>query len=201
MQREIYLGGYIVVFAIIHSLTAANFFKKAVHRFIDPERYRLLYTIFSLVTVLPIIYLWFWDRDSSPFLYMIPFPYSLFSYGLIILGIALIINSFMIIDLFEFIGLKKSSKIEADGKGLITSGSYGLTRHPLYFGGMLILWANPGMRMVDLTVALFFSLYFIVGAFLEERKLEEEFGQSYRDYKKRVSMFLPLKWVVFIIRS
>jgi protein-S-isoprenylcysteine O-methyltransferase Ste14 len=120
---------------------------------------------------------------------------------MIIAGIALIINSFVIIDFFEFIGVKGVLKIKSEDKGLITSGSYGITRHPLYLGGMLILWANPMMRMVDLIVAIFFSLYFIVGAFLEERKLEEEFGQGYRDYKKRVSMFLPLKWIVSLIRA
>jgi protein-S-isoprenylcysteine O-methyltransferase Ste14 len=39
------------------------------------------------------------------------------------------------------------------------------------------------------------SLYLVIGAFLEERKLLKEFGDDYRLYKNRVSMLFPWKWI------
>ncbi|MCX6676442.1 MAG: hypothetical protein NTU95_00665 [Methanothrix sp.] len=35
------------------------------------------------------------------------------------------------------------------------------------------------------------TVYFYLGARHEERSLQEEFGEEYEDYKKRVPMFLP----------
>jgi protein-S-isoprenylcysteine O-methyltransferase Ste14 len=35
----------------------------------------------------------------------------------------------------------------------------------------------------------------IVGTWLEEKKLIEEFGEKYLAYQKRVSMLLPYKWL------
>jgi len=38
---------------------------------------------------------------------------------------------------------------------------------------------------------LSFTVYLIIGAFFEERKLDREFGQAYRDYKNSTPMFIP----------
>jgi protein-S-isoprenylcysteine O-methyltransferase Ste14 len=57
------------------------------------------------------------------------------------------------------------------------------------------------MRLVDFAVALFFSLYFLTGAVLEERKLIDEFGEKYSNYKKEVSMFIPFKWILRKVKS
>lgn len=196
-----FLAAYIILFAFVHSLTAAIFFKKWVYRFIELRVYRFLYTILSVVTVAPLLYLWFIDRGISQLIYKFGFPYILISAGMVIAGGLLILDSLIIIDPLDFVGVKNILKMKSGDGGLSTRGAYGITRHPLYLGGMLILWANPEMRLVDLVVTVLFSLYFIVGGFLEERKLEEEFGRQYRDYKKNVSMFLPVKWFLGFIRS
>jgi protein-S-isoprenylcysteine O-methyltransferase Ste14 len=41
----------------------------------------------------------------------------------------------------------------------------------------------------------------IIGAFLEEKKLVREFGEGYRAYQARVSMFLPYQWVKLKIKE
>jgi protein-S-isoprenylcysteine O-methyltransferase Ste14 len=40
----------------------------------------------------------------------------------------------------------------------------------------------------------------VVGAFLEERKLVRIFGEEYRDYQQKVSMFIPVKWLGGVAR-
>jgi protein-S-isoprenylcysteine O-methyltransferase Ste14 len=201
MDRELLLAGYIAFFAFVHSLTAATSFKKKAYQFFEPGVYRFLYTVLSVLTTLPILFLWFIDRSSSILLYEIGFPYLLVSFGMFFSGATLILTSLFSIDLLGFIGLKHVLKLKAADTGLVTSGMYSVTRHPLYLGGMLILWSNPSMRLVDFAVALFFSLYFLTGAVLEERKLIDEFGEKYSNYKKEVSMFIPFKWILRKVKS
>jgi protein-S-isoprenylcysteine O-methyltransferase Ste14 len=48
---------------------------------------------------------------------------------------------------------------------------------------------------MTLSINLVLSLYLIIGAFLQERKLVLEFGDGYRQYQDRVSMLFPWKWI------
>jgi protein-S-isoprenylcysteine O-methyltransferase Ste14 len=73
------------------------------------------------------------------------------------------------------------------------SGILGMVRHPWYTGGLLLIWAQKMDRPI-LMMSLILSVYFIVGALLEERKLTRIYGQDYRDYQQGVSMFFPYKW-------
>ncbi|GBE18169.1 NnrU protein [archaeon BMS3Abin16] len=196
MQQLAFLAAYIVFFVFIHSLTAARFFKEKAYQFIEPCTYRFLYTVVSGVTVLPILYLWLLGRSDSPLLYRIGFPLVLISFAMIAVGLILILKSLILIDPLSYLGVKQVLGMGVGQKnaGLSTKGAYGVCRHPLYLGGMLLLWSNPEMRLVDLLVAILFSLYFILGGVFEERKLEEEFGDEYRRYKQNVSMMIPVKW-------
>ncbi len=85
-----------------------------------------------------------------------------------------------------------------EGRGrLVTKGIYRYTRHPQYTGlllaatGMLIDWATlPMLILYPVIVVLYYRL-----AKREEADMETEFGQAYRDYKARTSMFVPLpRW-------
>jgi protein-S-isoprenylcysteine O-methyltransferase Ste14 len=102
-------------------------------------------------------------------------------------------------DLPFFLGLRQirdsraTSLLSASGP-LKTSGILGMIRHPWYTGGLLLIWA-PKMDRPILIMSLILSVYFIVGALLEERKLTRIYGQDYRDYQQEVSMFFPLKWI------
>jgi uncharacterized membrane protein len=197
------LAAYILFFSSLHSLTAAKFFKKQAYSFIEPGTYRFIYTLVSGVTVLPILYLWYIGRTIYPPLYIVSFPFSLLAYAVMAAGLYLVLKSLILIDPLEFIGFKAFLKIKSVAKtsGLITSGVYSITRHPLYLGGIMILWSNLEMSLPDLLVSTLFTLYFIAGGVLEERKLVEEFGDVYRRYKEEVSMILPVKWILGFIRG
>jgi protein-S-isoprenylcysteine O-methyltransferase Ste14 len=86
------------------------------------------------------------------------------------------------------------------GKGeeerrLVTDGIYALSRHPQYLGfilmtlGLLVHWATiPLLVMWPLLLYRYYTL-----AKSEEKEMEEEFGQAYREYKRRVPMFLSIR--------
>lgn len=81
---------------------------------------------------------------------------------------------------------------EAKG-GLVTDGIYAYLRHPQYSGlflitiGMLIQW--PTLITLVMWPILMYAYYRL--AMREEKAVEEQFGEAYRQYKKRVPAFVP----------
>jgi protein-S-isoprenylcysteine O-methyltransferase Ste14 len=59
---------------------------------------------------------------------------------------------------------------------------------------VLLLWARD-LDPAGLVVSGVLTAYVLVGTLLEERKLVREFGEAYRDYQRRVSMLVPVKWL------
>ena len=102
-------------------------------------------------------------------------------------------------DFLQFVGLRQlkgesGCAVLTDDCSLDTAGILSVVRHPWYTGGMLVVWARP-LDAAAIVTNLAVTGYFLVGAILEERKLEAQFGGQYRDYQKQVSMFFPLKWI------
>ncbi len=193
---EALLAAYMVAFAFVHSYTASRGFKKKIEARMEPQVYRFAYTIVSALTALPIVWIWLYYGKGAPVVYSVPFPFRWISFVLMLLGAGLALVSLLQTDPLAFIGVKAVLRLDSGGdKGLNKSGTYSLVRHPLYLGGMLLLWGNPVMTTVALTGSTFATAYFIVGGRLEEQKLIEEFGDEYREYMKEVSGFIPIKWI------
>jgi len=78
-------------------------------------------------------------------------------------------------------------------KKLIQRGLYSKIRHPSYTGEII---AFIGLAIVfqhipaSLYISIFPTLAFVYRAFIEERKLIEEFGEEFIEYKKRTRMFI-----------
>jgi len=78
---------------------------------------------------------------------------------------------------------------------LITTGLYSWIRNPMALGALLIL-ESLGFYFGSLSLILFFAplpvvLYALEIKAVEEPELEMRFGKEYREYKKRVPMFIP----------
>lgn len=79
---------------------------------------------------------------------------------------------------------------------IVERGPYALVRHPVYLGGILIWLALPvayrsavALAVLVLGVIPILALY----AREEEKLMIEHYGAQYRDYQRRVGMFLP-RW-------
>lgn len=72
-----------------------------------------------------------------------------------------------------------------------TTGAYGLVRHPMHAGGILILACQPTQSLGSLVFTLFGCVYMVLGTWLEERRLAAELGPAWRDYAARVPMLVP----------
>jgi len=81
-----------------------------------------------------------------------------------------------------------------DDQTLITTGPYRIVRHPLYasliwmFYGAAIAYLNP---LAALENTLIFIPAMIYRSNLEERALQETFGDTFSDYRKKTGRFFP----------
>lgn len=80
-----------------------------------------------------------------------------------------------------------------DDHELVTSGPYGSVRHPLYLGGSgwifgVVLLSESALI---LGAALVTFVFLAVRTGREEAKLEERFGDAWREYARRTGRFFP----------
>ena len=151
--------------------------------------YRLLYNGFSVISFVPVLAIAAWTNSRT--LYSVPFPWS----GLMVLGeiLALIglAIAFSQTDVWEFIGLRQLGGRHRPSP-LNTGGLYRYVRHPLYAFGLVFIWLFPYMTISILGINIAMTIYILIGAFFEERKLRREFGQEYIDYAAATPMLFPL---------
>jgi len=175
----------------IHSLLASLAFKNFLRRRLGDgfmKFYRLLYNIFAVISLAPVIYLMVSLPDKT--LYQVPTPWNFLMLAGQALSILLLFVAVLQTDLLSFAGLRQLIEEEKKG-GLVTSGLYRSVRHPLYTFSLLILWFSPVMSTNSLIVYTALTIYVLIGIFFEERKLLHEFGQAYVEYKSRTPMLLP----------
>ena len=190
---------------VVHSLpvapTVTAYFRRRLgERF---RFYRVIYNMLAVLTLLPVLAYTFSLQGDTLFEwegYLAVVPYALiFVSGLLFL------SGMRHYDMAQFLGLRqlkerKDCKAITEDCSLDTSGILGATRHPWYLGGILIVWARD-LDISALITNAIITGYFIIGTFLEERKLVRQFGADYRNYQQRVSMLLPYKWLKTRMKS
>jgi len=73
---------------------------------------------------------------------------------------------------------------------LRVDGLHRYVRHPLYSAVFLVLWGAVWSPL-GLMTAFFGSIYLVIGAWLEERRLIARYGDDYAAYRARVPAFIP----------
>lgn len=80
-------------------------------------------------------------------------------------------------------------------QNLVTSGIYGIVRHPLYLSGLLILVGTNiyfGSKW-SWAIAIITTAGILCRIPIEERHLTERFGEEYMIYKQKTKAILP--WI------
>jgi protein-S-isoprenylcysteine O-methyltransferase Ste14 len=183
----------VLVYGLLHSLLASLGVKSLARRWFGPlvdRFYRLGYNIFASLSLLPILALPALLPDQT--LYIVPYPWILMTaaiQGLAILGL---IIGLLQTGPWSFFGLQQLSRPQpVAAQKLIIRGLYRWVRHPLYTTSLILIWLTPIMTVNLLALIVGLSLYLVIGAHVEERKLALEFGQTYREYQKRTPMLIP----------
>ncbi|MCX5919204.1 MAG: NnrU family protein [Deltaproteobacteria bacterium] len=159
--------------------------------------YRLFYNIFSLATLIPLLFYTASMRQEPVFRW--EGPLGIIPYILLATGIGLFIIGGRNYSLFQLLGIAQIKRggtnrsLSEYGK-FVVSGIHRMIRHPWYLGGMMIVWARD-LSLSTILTNLVISSYLVIGAILEERKLVGEIGEPYREYQRNVSMLFPYKWL------
>jgi len=178
-----------VVHTLLASLGAKDWFKKLLGGNRGMSLYRFGYNVFAVISFLPILWLLTVIPDKN--LYSVPTPWMfLFLAGQGFAGLILFIGV-MQTDALSFVGLRQLFEKEERPSRLVTNGLYGYMRHPLYAAGLLFIWLTPVMSVNLMILFSSMTVYIVVGAFFEERKLFREFGQDYIDYRSVTPMLIP----------
>lgn len=107
-----------------------------------------------------------------------------------IIAALLLLTAFLQTDALSFVGLRQLFESEKTGT-LVTRGLYRVVRHPLYTFGLLFIWLTSTVSQNSLTVYIGATLYTLVGAYFEERKLLRDFGEAYAEYRRVTPMLIP----------
>lgn len=81
----------------------------------------------------------------------------------------------------------------ADSSALVTSGAFAFSRNPMYssmMAGLIGVFVLLGSLTPVLVIPVFYWIIRNRFIAVEERMLEENFGDAYRDYKSRVRRWL-----------
>jgi protein-S-isoprenylcysteine O-methyltransferase Ste14 len=74
---------------------------------------------------------------------------------------------------------------------IVIRGPYLWVRHPLYFFMLVLIWSFPDVSLDRLLFNVLWTLWVVLGTYLEEKDLVAEFGEQYIHYQKTVPMLLP----------
>ncbi|HZD40108.1 MAG TPA: isoprenylcysteine carboxylmethyltransferase family protein [Terriglobales bacterium] len=183
------------LFAIQHSVMARPAFKKWWTRFVPESIERSTFVLLASLILLLLFWQWrpmtgiVWDFENAAVRFLL--------WALFWIGWAVVLVSTFMIGHFDLFGLKQvyfhlaNKPIPAPRFGM--PGFYRYVRHPIMLGFIIAFWATPTMTLGHLVFAVVTTIYILVAVKLfEERDLVGLFGDDYENYRKRVSMLIPL---------
>lgn len=181
-----------VAFGFFHSLFAANAVKARLKP-VFGRGYRLAYNLVALISIAFVVAAgWRLFRGAAPFALPSPLPAAMLAIQIV--GVAILIAGLMRYDLGRFAGTAQLRRdfSEPEDEPLRIDGIHRWVRHPIYAGGLLILWGRA-IDSFSLATAVWGSLYLLIGMALEERKLLGLYGEAYARYRSRVPALIPWK--------
>ena len=178
------------VFALHHSVMARSRAKAWITRLVPPDLERSVYVWIASLLFLAVCWLWQ------------PLPGVMWSAGGVLhwvlrlvqgVGVWLTIRAAGMISVFELAGVRQANhQRPVEFKA---TGPFGLVRHPIYLGWILLVFASTPMTASKLLFAVVSSAYLLAAIPWEEASLIEAFGEKYRSYQAQVkSRILPGVW-------
>jgi len=173
-----------MVFALHHSLFAREWIKRRLAPI--PERLRRSVYVWIASLLLAVVCLAWRAVGGTP--YDLHGPAAWLLGAIQAAGVWLIARAVGKIDPLELAGIRTAGAAETSAKTaperepLQITGPYGIVRHPLYLGWILVTFGAAHMTGDRLAFAAITAAYLVVAVPWEERALRQSFGDEYARY-------------------
>ena len=184
--------GLLVLFGLQHSIMARPGFKAKLVAILPASLERSTYVLATAIVTIALVQYWqpmagsLWHVENEIGRQILNI---LFYTGWLITFLA----TYML-NHYHLFGLQQSFRSndpDAGSKEFKTPFFYKFVRHPIQTGVAIAMLAAPDMTAGRALLAAGMLLYIAIGLYFEERDLITEFGDTYRDYKKRVPALFP----------
>jgi len=152
----------------------------------------LAYNVFAVISLVPIV--WLIYSTESHWVWQWRGKWAWVSDGAALTSVLCFFVSAKFYDLNEFFGFRQLADRGKDTQENFTiSPFHRFVRHPWYCFGLVLIWTRD-MNEPLLISGIAITVYFVIGSRLEEKKLIDCFGDSYRRYIAAVPGLIPLPW-------
>ena len=182
------------LFAIQHSVMARPGFKKRWTQIVPQPIERSTYVLIASLALALLFWQWrpiltvVWSVENS--------IGSLVLQVLFWVGWGTVLLSTFLIGHFDLFGLRQVYLYWVNkaypATGFKTPGLYKIVRHPIMLGFIIAFWATPRMTVGHLVFAVATTVYILIAVQIEEHDLTNLYGDTYREYKREVSMLIPM---------
>ncbi len=171
-------------FALHHSAFARSGAKQWIARAVSPALERTVYV--WVASVLFVAVCWAW-RPVPGVLWTMPAPWSGLAAIVQLSGVWLSLSGARQLDVWDLAGLRQAfGRVRPAPPTLVRDRLYGVVRHPIYLGWVLMVWPAATMTGTRLVFAAVSTLYLIVAIPFEERTLRRDLGAAYDAYARDV---------------
>ena len=184
----------LAVFALQHSVMARPGFKKWWTKFVPQPVERSTYVLLASLALILLFWQWrpiptvVWHVDNAFAAYLLV--------AIFFLGWATVLVGTSLINHFDLFGLRQVYLYQRGAEytelGFRTPFLYKIVRHPIMLGFIMAFWATPHMTLGHLVFTIATTAYILIAIQLEERDIVSVHGTAYEDYRKQVSMLLPI---------
>jgi protein-S-isoprenylcysteine O-methyltransferase Ste14 len=182
------------LFAIQHSVMARPAFKGWWTRFVPQPVERSTYVLLASLAL--ILLFWQW-RPMTDVVWNVENPVGRYIlWAIFFLGWVTVLVGTCLINHFDLFGLRQvylyQRGEEYTNLTFRTPFLYKIVRHPIMLGFIIAFWATPTMTIGHLMFAIVTTAYIVIAIQLEERDILSIHGTAYEEYRKQVSMLLPI---------